>query len=65
MFIFPVQLTTSRIGNLTRLIKCNDHTYIHTIDRTVLYCTADKSVQSVLIGLNLKYELCCCNLSFI
>ena len=33
--IFPVQLTTSRIGNLTRLIHtllyvCDDHTYIHT-----------------------------------
>ena len=31
-FIFPVQLTTSRIGNLTRLIHtlniCDDHTYI-------------------------------------
>ena len=33
--IFPVQLTTSRIGNLTRLNHtllhvCDDHTYIHT-----------------------------------
>ena len=32
-FIFPVQLTTSRIGNLTRSIHtlaiCDDHTYIH------------------------------------
>ena len=34
--IFPVQLTTSRIGNLTRLIHtllylvCDNHTYIHT-----------------------------------
>ena len=31
IFIFPVQLTTSRIGNLTRLIHtlaiCDDHTY--------------------------------------
>ena len=30
---FPVQLTTTRIGNLTRLILtlalCDDHTYIH------------------------------------
>ena len=35
--IFPVQLTTSRIGNLTRLIltlaRCDDHTYIHTYCR--------------------------------
>ena len=33
-YFFPVQLTTSRIGNLTRLIHtlaiCDDHTYIHT-----------------------------------
>ena len=32
--IFPVQLTTSKIGNLTRLILtlaiCDDHTCIHT-----------------------------------
>ena len=28
IFIFPVQLTTSRIGNLTRF-RCDDHTYIH------------------------------------
>ena len=39
MFIFPVQLTTSRIGNLTRLIHTllyvmTIHTYIHT------YCTS-------------------------
>ena len=35
IFIFSVQLTTSRIGNLTRLIltlaKCDDHTYIQCI----------------------------------
>ena len=35
IFIFPVQLTTSRIGDLPRLIRtllyiCDDHTYIHT-----------------------------------
>ena len=35
MFIFLVQLTTSRIGNLTLSIltlfaTCDDHTYIHT-----------------------------------
>ena len=35
--IFPVQLTTSRIGNLTRLIHTllhvmTIHTYIHTVD---------------------------------
>ena len=34
MFIFPVQLTTSRIGNLTRLVHTllhvmTIHTYIH------------------------------------
>ena len=35
IFLFPVQLTTSRIGNLTRLIHTllyvmTIHTYIHT-----------------------------------
>ena len=35
IFIFPIQLTTSRIGNLTRLIHnllyvMTIHTYIHT-----------------------------------
>ena len=34
IFIFSVQLTTSRVGNLTRLIHtlaiCDDHTYIDT-----------------------------------
>ena len=38
--IFPVQLTTSRIGNLTRLIHTllyvmTIHTYIHTYIHTV------------------------------
>ena len=37
MFIFPVQLTTSRIGNLTRLIHTllnvmTIHTYIHNFE---------------------------------
>ena len=36
IFIFPVQLTTSRIGSLTRLIHTllyvmTIHTYIHTV----------------------------------
>ena len=34
IYIFPVQLITSKIGNLTRLIltlaMCDDHTYIDT-----------------------------------
>ena len=38
MFIFPVQLTTSRIGNLTRLIHTllyvmTIHTYIHSLKK--------------------------------
>ena len=42
MFIFPVQLTTSRIGNLTRLIHTllyvmTIHTYIHTYIHTIQY----------------------------
>ena len=44
-FFFPVQLTTSRFGNLTRLIHtllnsiiCDDHT--HEVDLYILlYCT--------------------------
>ena len=40
--IFPVQLTTSRIGNLTRLIHTllyvmTIHTYIHTCDNDHTY----------------------------
>ena len=40
--IFPVQLTTSRIGNLTRLIHTllyvmTIHTYIHTYIHTVVW----------------------------
>ena len=40
VLIFPVQLTASRIGNLTRLIHitlatCDDHTYIHTYIHTL------------------------------
>ena len=39
--MFPVQLTTSSIGNLTRLIHTfaicdDDHTYIHTYIRKTL-----------------------------
>ena len=43
IFIFPVQLTTSRIGNRTRLILTlatyDDDTYIHagTCNMTTLY----------------------------
>ena len=41
IFIFPVQLTTSRIGNLTRLIQTllcamTIHTYIHTYIHTAV-----------------------------
>ena len=41
MFIFPVQLTTSRIGNLTRLIHTllyvmTVHTYIHFIVKGIV-----------------------------
>ena len=48
MFIFPVQLTTSRIGNLTRLI----HTllYVMTI-HTYIY------VSSSCYKYGMKYEI--------
>ena len=42
ILIFPVQLTTSRIGNLTRLLHtlaiCDDHTYLkreHSLGTTL------------------------------
>ena len=44
IIIFPIQLTTRRTGNLTRLIHtiaiCDDHTYIHTTgeEPTALLC---------------------------
>ena len=42
IFIFPVQLTTSRIGNLTRLI----HTllYVMTIHTYILYTNINRHV---------------------
>ena len=43
IFIFPVQMTTSRIGNLTRLIHTllyvmTIHTYIHTSTSSTEAC---------------------------
>ena len=64
MLIFPVQLTTSRIGNLTRSVDpysaiCDDHTYIYTclvhtlllIDGglNVLYCIVISYQSHILI----------------
>ena len=48
IFIFPVQLTTSRIGNFARLIRTllyvmTIHTYIHT------YCRESASTGPVLL----------------
>ena len=48
MFIFPVQLTTSRIGNLTRLIHTllyvmTIHTYIHTNAKYYIKTTSKDS----------------------
>ena len=44
MLIFPVQLTTSRIGNLTRLIYVMTiHTYIHTVVLRFVRCTVPVS----------------------
>ena len=36
IFIFPVQLTTSRIGILTRLIYTDDHRYMHRQQRVII-----------------------------
>ena len=52
LFLFPVQLNTSRIGNLTRLILlllcvCDDQTYIHTY---IMYLLVhDIKYSSVLV----------------
>ena len=53
MFIFPVQLTTSRIGNLTRLIHTllyvmTIHTYIPDVDGGVL--PVESTTQTVFNG---------------
>ena len=49
IFIFPVQLTTSRIGNLTWLIFtlaiCDDHTYIQGTLSLSKNCTSRESVS--------------------
>ena len=57
IFIFPVQLTTSRIGNLTRLIHTllyvmTIHTYIHT------YISLTHVVTTVKYNVNYKYRMC-------
>ena len=55
ILIFPVQMTTNRIGNLTRLILtlviCDDHTYIHT---TPLHVSVD--CRDDALGRNLKQQ---------
>ena len=48
--IFPVQLTTSRIGNLTRLIHAllyvmTIHTYIHTYPRHDYWSVIGRSAR--------------------
>ena len=48
--IFPVQLTTSRIGNLTRLIHTLlcvmiIHTYIHTVHEDEVQYTTEYKYQ--------------------
>ena len=57
--MFPVQLTTSRIGNLTRLVLtlaiCDDHTYTHTlVNRSQLYNIYLGSRVVVCISLTVK-----------
>ena len=45
ILIFPVQLTTSRTGNLTQLILtlaiCDDHIYINTYIHTYILHTSN------------------------
>ena len=63
MFIFPVQLTTSRIGNLTRLIHTllyvmTIHTYIQTVTKSVVSCTKCR-ILCTSISFRLFPALCC------
>ena len=61
VLIFPVWLTTSRIGNLTLLILtlaiCDDHTYMHQLfyqDRVQMH------LPSGVVGLTLWVMICEC-----
>ena len=51
--IFPVQLTTSRIGNLTRLIHtlaiCDDHTHIHTYIHTYIQYSTGPLIRNTFV----------------
>ena len=49
IFIFPVQLTTCRIGNLTRLIHTLATCVTILIRRDVCWSERKKSMQEVLI----------------
>ena len=62
MFIFPVQLTTTRIGNLTRLIHTllyvmTIHTYIHTYIPEYLMAVRNCIFFFVLYGLEVLFFL--------
>ena len=58
MFTSPVQLTTSRIGDLTRLIHtlaiCDGHTYIHTY----IACQTEKLFYTVVKGACFLLMIC-------
>ena len=63
IFIFPVQLTTSRIGNLTRLIHTllyvmTIHTYIHTC---VYHHSEHTTQQRFRIDSSLCWKFSCTN----
>ena len=60
--IFPVQLTTSRIGNLTRLIHTllyvmTIHTYIHTLCSLLLTGICEVIVRAISIFICLSNAL--------
>ena len=52
LLIFPIQLTTSRIGNLTRLIvtlNCYmcDHTYMNGTLRLIMLARSERNIKSL------------------
>ena len=59
-FTFPVQLTTSRIGNLTRLILTlairDDHSYMHTLCGTAAHHRRTSTGAAIVLKISNRNE---------